>query len=1103
MKRILLILFVLYAHYCFSQSGATWRLIESKAGYESEDLAVAAFTDASLASIDKTGERDSRDGIQELLTRIGDAGGGVLYLSAGKYKIGSQLLIPKGVILRGDWRNPSDGQPVTGTVLMAYFGRGSEDEANSFITMESSTGLYNISIWYPEQDADNITPYPPTILYGRYQYWGNDYCNVRNVTLFNSYSGVILSRRNGGGCPNVFNLYGTPLSRGIEIDNIADVGRLDWIRFSPDFWAESGLPGAPVKGSAYGDRIRREATGIVMRRNDWSYTCHVFIEGYNIGFHAAESIASPGAQPNGHNYGMTYRNCGTAVYIESISGAGIMFTRVKIDDCRQGIVVAEGTASTAQFYDCEISASSDAIKVLDGATTKVMTQQCRILSGQVNIGGGIYSSIDGDFDNPAPQVIIGPYARTILSGNRFAAAADIKNNSMFESKIDHNPVTVKKLPEFPEIRPHETKPPREALYVVTDTEFGATGNATTDNTAAIQNALNKAGSEGGGIVFLPPGKYKVTGNLTVPSNVELKGAADLASVPKGQGSIIEIYAGKNNPSGAPFLKLSGKSGIRGITFNYPEQLSTYTKNIATLPKYPYCIQATGSDVYIVNVGVRATDNGIDLFTYRCDNHYVDYFAGHVFRNGIRVGGGSENGLISNVQFNSLVFSVGYENPKFGNWPNSIDEQDAKNGVYDQNWLELEFMILEDCEDEMLYNDFHYASRRGLLLRRNNGKAPSGMSLGLGIDASMHAICFEALSPEKGFDMINSQVVSITPERLQSLETKFIETSAGFSGVANLFSSDYWGGAKYGGVFNGSGGGKINFTLANFEQYGATRYLDIRGNDEITVSNSFCNASNFVASGKNGQVAVESSVSALSSPTGYKNWFNNLTTGPVFSPGSTLPRTSWIATAIGGNPGQAIDGLPYTRWDNGSQVSPGQWFAVNTRVPVRINTVILDASGSPNDYPKEYAVYVSSDGVNWGQPIATGSKPSALLIISIPETTTQYLKIVQTGRGKTEYWSIHEFYLAYIDYSAVSNPTVDTENAPTVYPNPVSDGTIHIKNADGVRSVKIYSLDGRMVGDYPVRGNPQVSIRLRTSDKGIFIVVVESLKGISMQKIIVL
>ena len=1087
---------------CFSQVGAQWRIIES--AYDTEDVCVAAYTDTDHASIDKTGSGNSRTGIQELLNRLGTAGGGTLYLSAGKYKIeGGTLVIPKGVVLRGDWKQPRKDAPLAGTVLMAYNGRGNENEANAFITMEPSTGLYDMAIWYPDQLPGSIVPYPPSILYGRQGVWGNDYCNVRNVTLVNSYSGVVVSRNNGGGCPNIFNLYGSPLSRGIEIDNIADVGRFDRIDFSPDYWAASGLPGAPAKGGAHNRYIRENATGMVMRRNDWSYTCHLSVEGYHTGFYAGVSkVNNDNSEPNGHNYRLSFTNCAEAIRLDAVASVGIMFTQTGITGCDHGIVVGKGVRNTAQFYDCEITARQDAIQIPEEASLKLMCQQCKIHSGKVNINGGVYVSADGDWNNEPPQISAGTNARMLLSGNRFAKPAEIIDRSLFTSAVDHTPVSIPPLPEFPEIKPRETKPAGNALYVVTDAEFGGVANAITDNTNAIQNALNKAGNEGGGIVFLPPGLYRVNGNLTVPTGVELKGASDVASVPKGQGSIIEIYAGKNEPNGEPFLKLSERSGIRGITFNYPEQKSSLTKNPASLPKYPYCMRVTGRDVYIVNIGVRATDNGIDLFSHKCDNHYVDYFAGHVFRNAIRIGGGSANGIISNVQFNSLVMSAGHEYPKFsswpGGWPNSENEQAAKDAVYDQNWKDLEFMILEDCKDQILYNNFHYASHQGIIFGKN-GTQPSGISMGLGLDASLRSICFEGIDEEKGFDLINTQVVSVA--RSVYSETKFLETASDFTGTVRLFSSDYWGNARYAGVF---GGGTVNLILPHFHQYGTERLLQITGDADIYISTSDVNASNFVTGGKAGQVSVESSVVALSSPAGFRSWWNNLTTSPVFHPGATLPRDGWIASASINNasPQNAIDGNPNTRWDtSGPQTGVNQWFSVNMRQPVTFNTVILDTSGSPGDWPAAYAVYVSDDGVSWGEPIATGTQPVSVVIITLPVTTAQYIRISQTGSGKSLYWSIHEFYLALM--GDIPEPTsvseINMDKKPDLFLD--QNKTLHFSGEEQFPAhavVRIYNISGQNVQTV---GFSENGISLNRLPAGMYIVVFQNENKIVTWKIV--
>lgn len=54
--------------------------------------------------------------------------------------------------------------------------------------------------------------------------------------------------------------------------------------------------------------------------------------------------------------------------------------------------------------------------------------------------------------------------------------------------------------------------------------YGATGDGTTDDTSAIQAALNAAEAAGGGTVFLPKGTYQISTALKLPSGVVLQGA---------------------------------------------------------------------------------------------------------------------------------------------------------------------------------------------------------------------------------------------------------------------------------------------------------------------------------------------------------------------------------------------------------------------------------------------------------------------------------------------------------------------------------------------------------------------------------------------------
>ena len=53
--------------------------------------------------------------------------------------------------------------------------------------------------------------------------------------------------------------------------------------------------------------------------------------------------------------------------------------------------------------------------------------------------------------------------------------------------------------------------------------FGAVGDGVTDDTTAIQNALNSLSTDGGEL-FFPAGRYYITSALSVPSNVYLRGA---------------------------------------------------------------------------------------------------------------------------------------------------------------------------------------------------------------------------------------------------------------------------------------------------------------------------------------------------------------------------------------------------------------------------------------------------------------------------------------------------------------------------------------------------------------------------------------------------
>jgi hypothetical protein len=61
----------------------------------------------------------------------------------------------------------------------------------------------------------------------------------------------------------------------------------------------------------------------------------------------------------------------------------------------------------------------------------------------------------------------------------------------------------------------------DTLFSVKD--FSASGEGSKDDTVALQAALTAAGANGGGIVYLPRGRYQINATLTVPRFTELRG----------------------------------------------------------------------------------------------------------------------------------------------------------------------------------------------------------------------------------------------------------------------------------------------------------------------------------------------------------------------------------------------------------------------------------------------------------------------------------------------------------------------------------------------------------------------------------------------------
>lgn len=110
------------------------------------------------------------------------------------------------------------------------------------------------------------------------------------------------------------------------------------------------------------------------------------------------------------------------------------------------------------------------------------------------------------------------------------------------------------------------------------TAFGATGDGTTNDAAAIQDAIDYVSADGGGTVAFPPGTYGIGTTVTIPSRVRLLGAGAGISTLKALSSLAITSAMVQNSTG------DTGAGVRVDTGITLEQL-TFDGSGRTYPAY--------------------------------------------------------------------------------------------------------------------------------------------------------------------------------------------------------------------------------------------------------------------------------------------------------------------------------------------------------------------------------------------------------------------------------------------------------------------------------------------------------------------------------------
>ncbi|MBQ9106767.1 MAG: hypothetical protein IJY56_02625 [Clostridia bacterium] len=239
--------------------------------------------------------------------------------------------------------------------------------------------------------------------------------------------------------------------------------------------------------------------------------------------------------------------------------------------------------------------------------------------------------------------------------------------------------------------------------------YGADRTGKADSSSAIQNALNDAGKNGGGVVYLPAGKYLLNGNLTVPTGTMLLGSMyTLNRDPQYGTALIALNKDKE------FITVNGNgAGVRGLYIAYPENSIDDLKYTDETKEYPFAIKCFGEKTFVQNVTLIAASHGI--WFDQSESFILDGLFTTVWNCGVQTTN-SPDGYISAVSA-SAVYTGGAAkfDSRFEGWINSS----KKIGETETNWVNvitdlhtrntLTLFKLTGSENVQIINAFHYGA----------------------------------------------------------------------------------------------------------------------------------------------------------------------------------------------------------------------------------------------------------------------------------------------------------------------------------------------------------------------------------------------------------
>ena len=384
------------------------------------------------------GQTDDTAAFQKALDAAGQAGGGVVSAPRGNYFFSGHLKLPRGVTLKGMWesvpshvglRNPGGAKPTDGgTTFLVTENEGTED-GPPFIELGDDCTLKGVVLYYPRQNpAGEPKPYPWAIaMRGKNP-------AVIAVELLNPFNGIDASQNERH---LIRDVQGQPLRRGVFVDAIYDIGRLENVHFNP-WW--SMRPELFHWQQEHGEAF-------IFARTDWQYVFNTFCFGYHTGY---KFVKSKTGACNGNFLGIGADDCNTAVEVEDSAPFGLLISNGEFTsfhgDKPTMVRVEPGHGGTVRFVNCAFWGPCRQIANIAGRGT-VGFSDCTFVQwdGQhegcsaVQAEGGSLLLRGCEFKEDKPQIELGEgVRRAVISDNLFAGKPRITNRSKVVVAGDKN-----------------------------------------------------------------------------------------------------------------------------------------------------------------------------------------------------------------------------------------------------------------------------------------------------------------------------------------------------------------------------------------------------------------------------------------------------------------------------------------------------------------------------------------------------------------------------------------------------------------------------------------------------------------------------------------